>query len=147
VPDDKDERDTPRTGSIRLGSPPQVPTLKTLSAQVAGMGGQIFGARKDIDSLLERQTAMQGDLTVMRRALLGEQTLRLGPLPSPSSLIPPPSSQPRPSMAVKAGKTTAQVAPWALVVLGLVSEIAARHTAHGGAFSAILKLIFPDAAP
>jgi len=153
VPEPPD-KDTPPTGSARLNAPPAVPTVKTLSHQIVGIAGQLHGARGDIDTVLEWQKAMATDLKAVRTALLGDpRVLHISTLPSPGSLMPPPSSSsinppaPRPSMAVKAGKTTAQVAPWVLVLLGLVSEIAARHTAHGGAFSAILKLVFPDAVP
>lgn len=155
MPDPPDKHDTPPTGSARLG-PPMVPTLKTLSAQVAGMGGQIYGARKDLDAVLDRQAALQTDMTVIRRALLGEGTLRLGPLPSPASLAPmgglgapsgaspsqPPSSQPRPSVAVRAGKTTVKLAPWIVVALGVASQIAAAYDPRLiGAFDAILRML------
>ncbi len=155
-PDKHDKPDThektPPTGSARLASPPQVPTLKTLANQIAGMGGQLYGARNDLDTVMEWQKNAGADIKAMRLALLGDpKVLHIGTLPSPASLVPPsgasPSSPPtpRPSMAVQAGKKTFQLAPWGVVVLGLLSELAARHTAHGGAFSAILKFIFPDA--
>ncbi len=152
-PDKPDTHEkTPPTGSPRPGSLPQVPTLKTLANQVMGMGGQIHGVRNDIDTLLEWQKALLTDVKAIRTALLGDpKVLHIGTLPSPASLVPPPSSiaptAPRPSMAVVAGKRTFQLAPWVVVLLGIVSELAARHTAHGGALSAILKLIAPDAVP
>ncbi len=150
-PDKPDTHEkTPPTGSARLASPPVVPTLKTLGNQLIGVAGQLHGARGDIDTVLEWQKNAAADIKAMRLALLGDpKVLHIGTLPSPASLVPPSSSlippAPRPSMAVKAGKKTFQLAPWGVVVLGLLSELAARHTAHGGAFSAILKFVFPDA--
>lgn len=126
-----------------------VPTLKSLHDLQKGLAVAVYNAATGIANNGKAIQALALDMQVIRRALLGEGTLRLGPLPSPSSLAPPssgaastpPPSQPRPSMAVKAGKTTATLAPWVVVLLGLLSEIAARHTAHGGAFSAIIELI------
>ncbi len=165
MPEPPDKPDThqktPPTGSARLGSPsqvPQVPTLKTIANQLIGMGGQLHGARNDIDTLLDWQKTAGVDLKAIRLALLGDpKVLHIGGLPSPASLAPPslapsassiPPPAPRPSMAVQAaqaGKKTFQLAPWAVVVLGLLSELAARHTAHGGAFKAIVRFLFPDA--
>jgi hypothetical protein len=129
------------------------PSIKSVDALLHGVAGQLHGARDDIDTLLglvEKQTAQ---LEKIERAVTATpQVLRIDPLPSLQSLLPPPPPVPtatasRPSLAAQAGKKTVQVAPWVLVALGLVSEVAARHTASGGAFSAILKLVFPDAAP
>lgn len=121
-----------------------VPTIRSVDALLHGVAGQLKGARDDIDDSSELLQTVAADVQAIKLALVAQpNVLRVSSLPSPGSLMPPGEPQPRPSMAVQAGKKTIQLAPWVVLALGAVSEIvASQHPQYSGAFSAILKLVF-----
>lgn len=140
-------RDVPRMpapGSL----PAQVPTLRTVSSQLVGMAGQLHGARHDVDTVIlstqsleklsgqilarldrmERARLMAADTQVLRlptMPLPGQLTgPGMGGMGGPSTPAPPSSTEPRPSLAVRASQAAAKgSAVWGRRVTMLIGVI------------------------
>ena len=107
-----------------MGGVPMVPTVATVSRQLQGLNSAMFGARNDIDKIIERQKTIAEDVAALRKRLVDEPVLAALPL------APKPAEEaPRPSLAAQAARKTAGVSRhilMALGVLGVASQIAAQ---------------------
>lgn len=115
--------DTPPGGGV-----PTVATIGTLSRQLAGLAGQVHGARNDIDTIAERQKSIAEDVSALRKRLCDDPALAAAGI----ALAP----ESRPSRAARAaqaaqtvGRGAAGFGKYSAIALGVLS-IAAQVAAQ-----------------